>query len=256
MRKTMPAAVFPIDAHGGSLRGRHARNEDAFLVRPAGRSDAWSVFAVADGLGGHPEGHRASALAVTELGDLFVDGVAGDPSDPAERLVAGFERINERILAEGGPDDSGRGMATTLTAVAAAGARAGFAHTGDSRLYRVRGDEIERVSTDQNLAERMGREGAFGPQAYADGPLRHALYGYLGQPTTRIESGAIEPASDDVWILATDGVAEVVETEEWVERARAWTTARSFVEDVLRDIEARGPRDDATVVAYRWSRGA
>lgn len=256
MRKTMPAAVFPIDAHGGSLRGRHPRNEDSYLVRPAARPGEWSVFAVADGLGGHPEGDRASALAVAELKASGTDAVAGVPSDPERHLLACFETINEKILAEADPDDGGRGMATTLTALAVSGTQVAFAHTGDSRLYRVRDAELTQLSTDQNLAERMGREGAFGPQAYADGPLRHALYGYLGQPTTRIECGPVDVAPGDVWILATDGVSEVVDKADWVDRVEDWTTARSFVEDVLRAIEARGPRDDATVVACTWSRGA
>ena len=104
--------MLRLELHGTTDVGRSRRkNEDAFSVEP----DA-GLAVVADGMGGHPAGDVASALAVEEVRRAW--GLAPDaepdpdrpPSPevsglpPGERMEEAGRRANERILDEGDDD--------------------------------------------------------------------------------------------------------------------------------------------------------
>src|SRR5438105_3187776 len=110
---------------------KREHNEDSFLIAPD-----LSLFAVADGMGGHQAGERASRMAVEGLQKNLLLPKEDSPRDEVlqqlrEAMVAAGAAIFD--AAQNDPDLSG--MGTTLTAVMFAGQRAFVTHVGDSRAY-------------------------------------------------------------------------------------------------------------------------
>ncbi|MEA2248008.1 MAG: family protein phosphatase, partial [Solirubrobacteraceae bacterium] len=134
--------------------GRQRRaNEDAFHARSP-------LFAVADGMGGAQAGEVASHLAV----EVIQQGLPDRGGSVEERLRAMVEEANARINALSRADDQRAGMGTTLTVAYVGEHEVSVAHVGDSRLYRLREGEFERLTEDHSLVEELVRQGKITPQ--------------------------------------------------------------------------------------------
>jgi protein phosphatase len=116
-------------------------NEDSFF-------EARPLFAVADGMGGARAGEVASRIAVEAF-----ESSREPAADPEAELVAIARAANRQIYELAHSDEAYRGMGTTLTAVMVGGREVTVGHVGDSRLYRLRDDALERLTRDRALIE-------------------------------------------------------------------------------------------------------
>ena len=138
-------------------RVRHHNEDYALAERVPGPGGTWSLWLVADGVGGGPQGERASLLAV----ETVVDHLAtGQWVDPAAALTEGFALANDRVhtLASLQDAEAPSTMATTLVAalVDEASATAYVANVGDSRAYLYAAGQLTRVTQDHSLiSERL-----------------------------------------------------------------------------------------------------
>src|SRR5678815_2561223 len=118
-------------------------NEDRFILLPE-----YSVFVVADGMGGHQAGEVASRMAASSIASYF-RGATGDGTERSagERLRLAICDANARIFARSDDSRVHRGMGTTIVAAAYSGPDRLLyvAHAGDSRCYRVRGADIDQL---------------------------------------------------------------------------------------------------------------
>ena len=137
-----------LSSFAGTDVGRtRSGNEDSYFC---GRT----VFAVADGLGGHQGGEVASAAAVAPLAAL--DGRELDPAEAAEALTAAIREANAAIIDQAAGDPGLWGMGTTVTAAALAGDRhLQLAHVGDSRAYLLRDGSLEQLTTDHTVVGEL-----------------------------------------------------------------------------------------------------
>jgi serine/threonine protein phosphatase PrpC len=171
-----------------------------------------TVWAVADGLGGHQGGEVASAAAVEPLAAL--DGREfADPSEAAEALTEAIRSGNAAIIdrAAGTPDLWG--MGTTVTAAALAGDRfLQLAHVGDSRAYLLRDGSLDQLTTDHTIVAELVRRGRLTPDQAAVHPERSILTRAVGlDPTIPVDTPdplALHPG--DQVLLCSDGLTEAV----------------------------------------------
>jgi serine/threonine protein phosphatase PrpC len=114
--------------------GRRSRNEDRFgdAVSRDGRRRVW---AVADGVGGHPGGELAAETAVRASLAYVRDSESDEPI--ADALRHSLEAAQSAIAAAALHDRANAGMATTLALAITDGEQIGWGHVGDSRIYRV-----------------------------------------------------------------------------------------------------------------------
>lgn len=204
----VPAVVFAGGAfegaavcHTGCVR---SRNEDAWFA------DARAgVFVVADGMGGHQAGDRASALAVDTLG-----GLADAPPTPLDRaytLRRVIEHANRRIYDASAADVRLRGMGTTVVALWLHGGKAHWAHVGDSRLYRLRDGALRALTLDHSPVGDLVRIGRITPQqAAAFGPMRLLTRSVGTFPHVQVEAGEDDVRLGDRFLLCSDGLTDVV----------------------------------------------
>ncbi len=227
-------------------------NEDSYLVVPPwkepGLSSGLCLFAVADGMGGHKGGEVASRLALDVLQAMVFN------SDP---LKAGTEDLENAILeansrvfqfSRQNPDLSG--MGTTLTAGLIAGSRLLVGHVGDSRLYRLRQGVLEQISSDHSLIADQVKSGRLSAEAAKNHPARHILSRALGvREFLKIDTLSLELATDDIFLLCSDGVTTHLEDpkiKELLQRKPFKSVARAIVDEA----NSMGGKDNSTIVAF------
>jgi protein phosphatase len=236
--------------HQGLVR---PRNEDAACLWPPAEGtetrDAL-LAAVADGMGGHPGGDRASALAVGSL-----PGGTWPPSiDPRSWLEAAFQGAGERIAREVQNDPSLAGMGTTLVATLFLPGGAWVSSVGDSRLYWIRGERLALVTCDHTMANDLVRRGLLDAADADRHPSSHLLTRCLGTcPDTRPDLLArpLRPVPGDLFLLTSDGLGRAVEAEcipSLVAGKIAAAAADALVEAALDG----GAPDNVTVIVVRW----
>ncbi|MEM6335344.1 MAG: PP2C family serine/threonine-protein phosphatase [Bacteroidota bacterium] len=204
--------------HRGLVRSENQDDYGAFHpAEPAGSRSASSyLFIVADGMGGHAGGKRASHIAVQTISEVFF-------SHPTSRLDQDLRRAieaaNGRIFAEAATGPLW-GMGTTCTAMAIRNQEAWIGHVGDSRAYVVKDDSIRQLTQDHTHVEELRRRGLLSTEEAAAHPKRSVLTRALGGDALVnvdvYEVGALEAGtryllcSDGLTVVAPDRIRETV----------------------------------------------
>jgi PPM family protein phosphatase len=220
-------------------RQRHT-NEDRFYESPP-------LFAVADGMGGARAGEVAAKAAVEQLAGL------GEKQDVGEReLATVVEEANRRIHELSQSDEALAGMGTTMTAVSVGDGEVAIAHVGDSRAYRLRGDEFERLTHDHSLVDEMVRAGRLTPEEAEVHPQRSIITRALGpEPQVEVERMTYPARSGDVYLICSDGLTTMVAEDDVAAILRGRSSLKQAAEDLVRAANENGGKDNVTVVLFR-----
>jgi protein phosphatase len=228
------------------------RNEDAAKVSP----DLF-LYAVADGMGGHRAGDRASRIAVQTLHDFLSD--SDDPgAGPEEDTVrAAFMAANRNIIedASGRPDRMG--MGTTLTALIVKSGRYLIGHVGDSRALRVRDGVIEQLTDDHSIVAAQVREGGMTEAEAKNHPMRHVLSRCMGcEPDPEVDVLAGEVEDGDLFVLGSDGLTGALDQELMAETVISAADAAAASKDLVELAHEKDGSDNITAVVVRCTASA
>jgi len=208
---------FSSQTHPGLLR---ENNEDAVAF-----DEACGVAVLADGMGGYNAGEVASGMATS----LISDGLQETwlPADVArmgrDEAKAASERMlreqigrsNAAIFTTSQNNPECAGMGTTLVVCLYHDNFMTVAHIGDSRLYRLRGDSMEQVTRDHSLLQEQLDSGLITPEEAKLSQNKNLVTRALGiDPTVEPEIHVYETQKDDIYLLCSDGLSDMVEDEE------------------------------------------
>ncbi|HEY5024642.1 MAG TPA: Stp1/IreP family PP2C-type Ser/Thr phosphatase [Acidimicrobiales bacterium] len=215
-------------------------NEDLAL-------ESLTLFAVADGMGGHVGGEIAARTAIETLQAEF----ARKPS--ADGLAASIHDANKAVWERGHEDVDLRGMGTTMIAAALVatdeGDRLVLANVGDSRAYRLHGGDLVQLTTDHSVAEELVARGELSEEEAAVHPHRHILTRALGvQPEVAVDVWQLVPEEGDRFLLCSDGLTNEVLAEEITDVLTQTRDPRQAAETLVRMANEAGGNDNATVV--------
>lgn len=197
--------------HPGMVR---SHNEDAVAA------DAPCGFAIlADGMGGYNAGEVASGIAVNLLSEglrvALCDEASRHNVDPAALLRSEGERANATIHQTAQSQPQCAGMGTTLVAAVFHDNKVIVAHVGDSRLYRLRGEELSQITRDHSLLQDQIDSGMITPEAARLSHNRNLVTRALGvDPEVEIEIGESEARPGDIYLFCSDGLNDMVEDED------------------------------------------
>jgi protein phosphatase len=217
----------------GQVRGN---NEDVALVDRHN-----SLFAVADGMGGHRGGEVASRTAVEAMRASFAaDG----------ELEAAIEAANREVRARAEGDDELTGMGTTLTAVTPASPTTlVVGHVGDSRAYLLRGGELQRITEDHSLVEELVRQGRLTPEQAESHPQKAIVTRALGvDAEVDVDLYPVVVEQDDRIILCSDGLTDMVRDRDIERIARNEPDPQRAAEALVMAANNAGGHDNITVV--------
>ncbi|MFT3858072.1 MAG: serine/threonine-protein phosphatase [Aquabacterium sp.] len=241
----MRFSVYQISRKGG-----REKNEDRMgycYTRDSG------LFALADGMGGHPEGEMASQLALQTMAALFQRDARPTIADPIrflqDAIMAGHHQLL-RYASEKGLMDTPR---TTIVACILQGNAAYWAHCGDSRLYFVRGDKLVARTRDHSYSELQQTLSSVVPlnERYN----RNVLFTCLGSPGKPVvdTAGPLILQEGDRVMLCSDGLWGTVEDDEITRHMSTRTISDAVPELVEVALRNGGVKcDNVTVLAMEW----
>jgi protein phosphatase len=197
-----------------------SHNEDSIAA------DAQSGFVIlADGMGGYNAGEVASGIATAMLGTTLKQVL--QTTDPGQREPASGEPIAMKLLKQhiAGTNNSifqaaqsqpqYAGMGTTLVVGLFYDNRVSVAHIGDSRLYRLRGDEFRQITRDHSLLQEQIDSGMITEEMAKLSLNKNLVTRAMGiDPEVEPEIHTYEALPGDIYLLCSDGLSDMVEDED------------------------------------------
>jgi protein phosphatase len=215
-----------------------------------------TVFAVADGLGGHTGGGAAASIATETLSDH-------GRLESLEQLIALMGSANTAIFEASIDRPHLAGMCTTLCALADISntgepARLAVGNVGDSRLYALSDGRFSQLTIDHTITENLVRDGVITPAEAATHADRHTLTRAVGfERRVHVDGWELAAVEGTRFLICSDGLTNEVPEPDIAEILRFATApdeaAHILVEQAVRP--GRG-RDNVTVVVVDIGEGA
>ncbi|MBV8667479.1 MAG: Stp1/IreP family PP2C-type Ser/Thr phosphatase [Burkholderiaceae bacterium] len=226
---------------------QRAHNEDsvAFDV-PSG------LCILADGMGGHKAGEVASGMASAFLKSELREWVnqSGRSASRAEVRMAverAIAQANSAIYNMSKSSARYSGMGTTLVTGLFHENALVLAHIGDSRCYRLRGEQLEQLTKDHSVHQEQvdaGLRGA-GPASREQKLVTRALG---VDERAEIDVETLETAPGDIYLMCSDGLSDMVENGAIAAILRNSGNIAQRVKHLVNAANAAGGRDNISVL--------
>lgn len=241
----------------GMVRNNNQDSSFTFIStsRNADQRPDFGLFIVADGMGGHHDGEKASALTTHVVAGYITTHVYlpilngendADRVPITEAMISAVQKANSDVITK--VPDGG----TTLTAVAVIGDLAYVVHVGDSRVYLITKDGIEQMTRDHSLVQRLIELDQLTREEANSHPQKNVLYRALGQNDT-LEVDALTrrlPPNSRV-MLCSDGLWNMVSETEIQEIAMSHSNPQEACDKLVALANMYGGSDNITAVMLR-----
>lgn len=193
---------------------QRTNNEDAVAINTPLR-----LIVLADGMGGYNAGEIASGIAVREVQAALA--AAGADQPPRARLDAAVRRAHQQIFDRARAEPDCQGMGTTLVATLLDEAQLWIAHVGDSRLYRLRDNQLTCLTRDHSLVEEMIARGQYSRDDAIKLVKKNIVTRALGVETeVEIDIQVTNVAEGDVYLACSDGLNDMIDDDMIAMRLR------------------------------------
>lgn len=227
-------------ATASDIGQRRRENQDRWLVR-----EDLELAAIADGMGGLPNGAAAAQAAIDELAARLDKRPPSSDEDWRKLL----EQINREVYALGQRLGAEPGIGTTLTLAAKKGSRLTIAHVGDSAAYRLRSGHLDRLTKEHTIAAEIAELEESGLRQQAPLGAEHMLSSCLGLPFLPLKDvHSTDLAPGDRLLLCSDGLSKPVEIETIKETLALAKDPSAAAEALVALANQAGGPDNITVV--------
>jgi protein phosphatase len=221
------------------------------------------LFAVlADGIGGHRAGEVAAELAVNHIMQVVAKS---DGKHIGQTIVEAVTEASNAIAAHSASNENLKGMGATCAMAWIIGDRLYTAYVGDSRIYLMRGGQIQQLTVDHTWVQEAIEKGILTPELAREHPNVHVIRRYLGspeppEPDFRLkffngegdqqaeENQGVQLLPDDVILLCSDGLTDMVWNDEILETVRTRSNIKEASRALIDLANSRGGHDNITVV--------
>ena len=260
---------------------RIVERTDVGLVREhnedyVGSDEKLGIVVLADGMGGMNAGEVASSMSVHLLMDElsgFVRGAAQSEASPSaeapsaedgrdeaqhepevglhSRVVkSAVEQVNSAVFHVSQTQPQCRGMGTTIVVLLFHDNQVSVAHIGDSRAYRFRQDQLTPITTDHSFVQELVNKGLYTEDEARLSPRKNVVTRALGiAPTVEAEIHEYPVAKDDLYLICSDGLTDLVTDENIETSVRQFGTDLEGMADHLVNLaNASGGRDNISII--------
>ena len=223
------------------------------MVRAGNEDSAMTsnfLVAVADGMGGHAAGEVASKIAIRATAAIAKNLRNKDlPQGESDELLENSIAQIDLALAQSVDDNPLlAGMGTTLSALFLRDGSIALLHIGDSRIYRLRGNNFEQLTTDHTVIQELLDQGTITQAEIATHPQRSVLTQVLmGEGRHLPALTTLEIKADDRFLLCSDGLTGVLSDKEikTILKGKGRGTA---VDALIEAAHLNGAPDNVTVI--------
>ncbi|MEB3284599.1 MAG: Stp1/IreP family PP2C-type Ser/Thr phosphatase [Candidatus Sericytochromatia bacterium] len=213
-------------------------------------SQELGLFMVADGMGGHAAGEKASQTAVQIITEHLTPLVHSTPNGQfLDEIQGAIQEANRQIINASMEDTSMRGMGTTATVIVTRDGSMYVGHVGDSRAYLIRNRRIDQITDDHSIVAQLVRARAITPQEAARHPYRNVITRCLGmQVDLEADTQQRELKSGDRLLICSDGLSGLVSDDEMLQHVVSSDEPQKTCEDLVQLALERGGSDNISVV--------
>lgn len=250
-----------VEAYGITDIGKkRQKNEDAFFI-----NKNLNLYIVADGMGGHAAGEKASKYAVEVINQFIEHTQAGEEltwpfgydtnlSLIENRLKAAIHIAHKKIIEMAQSDFNLKGMATTIVTSIITNGLLYIGHVGDSRAYLIRYGKIIQLTTDHSWVNEQLRYGIINAQQAKTHPFKNVVTRALGGPQ-KLEVDLITEKliNEDIILLCSDGLTSMVDDNDLI------TVILSFKNDIqiaakklIELANSKGGIDNITLILIQY----
>ena len=261
------SASVRLDIGAATSRGKvRDRNEDSFLIQRScwcnkdQRHEA-ALLVVADGMGGHQSGDRASGLVIRTMGRVLnplLDGYLSgqfekaSPADLTNAIDVAIKESN-RVVRRASGTAKGRNVMGCAVGMGLVWDGSVFiGHVGDCRAYHQRGGKLAQITTDQTLVMRMVELGQLSLKEAKTHKARTEVTQAIGlRAELKPARHQLTLARNDWLLIACDGLHTHVEDDKIQDVVRRSGAATQLAEHLVDLAEKGGGSDNITVIAVR-----
>lgn len=223
--------------HPGNFR---EINEDALLSKPE-----QGLWVVADGMGGYEAGDVASNMVIKALDELPVSEIL---PEAIEQIEDAIHSVNKRIIQYSGEFLEGRVFGTTVVALLIHNNLGFVLWAGDSRLYRLRNNELKQLTRDHSQLQELIDSGLLTAEEINNYPDQNIITRAVGAETELLlEMCCFEVDVDDKYILCSDGLYNAI-SEQHIEAILNMGTIKHNSDLLIKKALENGAKDNVTYI--------
>lgn len=212
--------------------------------------DDFSLFVVADGMGGHNAGEIASFIAVKSIKE-FIEKNSAD-KDYKDLLLRAIKYANRQIYNRSQIDEKCENMGTTIVACLVAGARAYIAHVGDSRAYYFDGEKLSQFTKDHSYVQKLIDTGVLTEESAKTYENKNLVTNAVGiEENVEISYGYLDIKKDDMLLLTTDGLTNLVEDKEIIDIITSDMDLEEMAKTLISMANSLGGYDNITLTIVK-----
>lgn len=218
-----------IEYAGVSEQGPVRPNNEDYLAHydpgdSTVRGQKGQLFVLADGVGGQ----RAGEVASSEAAQKLIQSYYATSKKPLRALQQAFQQANLHIYDMGLANPDYRRMETTLSALTIIGNQAFVGHVGDTRIYRLRGTQIEQLTNDHSEVGELARMQLITVEEARHHPRRNVITRTVGKELfLKVDMRTEAVELGDAFVLCSDGLWEPVGEQDIVEIVRNASAAEA-----------------------------
>ena len=259
MKKKPNYSLFSANAHSiGKVR---RTNEDALFcfeseILRMNQKETIGLYIIADGMGGHVSGDRASASAINTFVTYYFESVYPQLIADNELKKSISDYLSEGIIqANKSVKKEVPGGGTTFTAAQVWNGKVYFAHVGDSRIYHFdKKLHSRRLTNDHSLVSMLVEMGEISQEEALSHPRRSVLLRSLGfNSDIEVDTGECEFEAGEYLLLCCDGLWSVVPESEIHTILQKKAELYEIAEELIKSANDYGGPDNISCILVRRS---
>lgn len=238
--------TFCAQTHPGRAR---SNNEDSVAF-----DDVAHLAILADGMGGYKAGEVASSMATslikTELSQwLSQAGARFSLHDLRNALEVSVDNANRAIYDASRTNPDYTGMGTTLVVGVFHGGFLLVGHVGDSRCYRLRDNQLQRITKDHSLLQEQLDAGLLTAAEAAASPLKNLVTRAMGvDHEMLLEIHEHQVKAGDIYLMCSDGLSDMVDDDVIADIMTNGNSLKQMTDELVLQANRNGGRDNITVL--------
>ena len=191
-------------------------NQDTYFISE--EAEEPKIYLLADGMGGYAGGEIASNLAIHSVKQYIQSNwekISKTEKEILKLIKEATKYANSSIYEKANQVKELEEMGTTLEICLIYEEKLYISHLGDSRIYAVSNDKIERITNDHTYVEKLVKDGTISREEAKNHPKKHMLIKALGcasdaEPDVFVRTWD----KDEIIVLCSDGLTNMLTEEE------------------------------------------